>query len=793
MKATSSLRLLAPSILVFILAVCFKPAAVNAGAKTFVLVEEARPKATIVTALKPSTNAAAAARELQYYVRKMSGAELPIVTDEQDTTGPAILVGASRLTEKLADLTIPSGLTSQLREEGFLIHCRGDHLVLAGNDAGPYFGTRYAVVELLHRLGVRWFMPGEFGEVIPQARTLAIAEMEVRQRPDFTMRNYWQHSHDKMADEDYEWKIHHKMNPKMQDWFGVPGDSSVRGYMPGKEVFKTHADWFALQRNGSRDENMPCMSSTGMIAHFVARVKAEARAGKKFSAFAPDDGVPRCYCERCQKVANGFDGYGSNDRDPLVEASISNEWFHFVDAVLDEVNKEFPDYKIATNGYANRDIPPEIAGFNRRHNLVVMFANICACTMHAYDDPQCWQMQRQGQMLKQWGRLCDKVWLYNYNYTMLVSKFTITPMVNRLRRNIPILKQWGLLGFHDQDEADWTLTGIPTRLVRAALEWDTKTDVDAFLGDFYTRWFGRAATPMKSYYDAFEAAFASSPVHGHEDVVLNSIYTPALLKKLEAAIQQAEKRADSDAEKLHVGLERRMFDYVRDYVAMEAAKRECQFANAAGFAEALLKRQRELNAISPFLGYEPYPVYAPDWEAKRMRKLAGKCDGAEGKLLAVLPDTARARTDPFDDGRYERWQEPNLDDSRWQRLLTTTGWDGQGFSEERGHPYRGLVWYRQSVDIPSESAGKSVWIFAPAVVNEAWVWVNGQYAGHRAHTMPWFRPHPVELDISALILPGQRNQITFRVLNNIDVFGASGIYERVFIYAREPASRASSK
>src|ERR1043166_3829599 len=192
----------------------------TAAPKAFVLVQEGRPAATIVLAEKPAENARLAAQELQRYVRKMSGAELPIVTDAQAPSTPLILVGQSRLTDKVAGLQIPSGRTASLREEGFVVQCRGDQMVLAGNDEEPYLGTRYAVVELLHRLGVRWFMPGEFGEMIPEARTLAIAEMEVRQRPDFTMRNYWQHSRDKMADEDYVWKIHHKMNPKMQDWFG---------------------------------------------------------------------------------------------------------------------------------------------------------------------------------------------------------------------------------------------------------------------------------------------------------------------------------------------------------------------------------------------------------------------------------------------------------------------------------------------------------------------------------------------------------------------------------------------
>jgi len=46
----------------------------------------------------------------------------------------------------------------------------------------------------------------------------------------------------------------------------------------------------------------------------------------------------------------------------------------------------------------------------------------------------------------------------------------------------------------------------------------------------------------------------------------------------------------------------------------------------------------------------------------------------------------------------------------------------------------------------------------------------------------------VELDVTHLIRPGQRNQITFRVLNNVDVFGASGIYERMFLFAKKPGA-----
>jgi len=61
--------------------------------------------------------------------------------------------------------------------------------------------------------------------------------------------------------------------------------------------------------------------------------------------------------------------------------------------------------------------------------------------------------------------------------------------------------------------------------VRAALEWDTGTDVDALLDDFYRRWFGRAAAPMQAYYDALESAFQNTAATGTKMSCLTP-YTP---------------------------------------------------------------------------------------------------------------------------------------------------------------------------------------------------------------------------------------------------------------------------
>jgi hypothetical protein len=766
-------------------------AANPASAAPIRLVRDGVPAATIVIAASPAENARAAAAELQRYIERISGARLPVADDAAPPAGPAVLVGRSRLTDALPDLKIPSGRSRNLAEEGFVVRTAGDRLVLAGNDEKPYLGTRYAVVHLLNTLGVRWFMPGELGEMVPRLSSIEVGPLDVSQRPDFAVRNFWEHARGSMAKDEDEWKIHNFMNPDSMDAFGVPSDGSIGRYLP-KDQFDAHPDWFALNRDGTRSKDHPCTTSEEMIRHVAGKVNEEARRGRPVSAFAPVDGNPRCWCGRCAKIGNSFDGYGANERDPVPESSASNEWFYFTNRVLAEVNREFPGHMIATNGYANRDIPPEMppdVAFNPAGNLVIMFANIGACTIHAYDDPRCWQMRRQARMLQGFSKLSDKVWVYNYNYTMLINKGTLAPMVHRLRRNIPLLRQWGLLGFYDQDEADLALSGLPTRIVRARLEWDTKADVDAVLDDFFARWFGPAGEPMKAYYAALEEAFEKAPVHGHEDVILPAIYSDTLMSRLDGLIRAAESNAGAEPLQTRMRLERAMYDMLRTYVAMIKAERGGAFAEAGRQAARLTAIQADMNRLTPFMGWHPYKACEAEWEKKRMDAAAGLVDGPAGKLVAWLPEKASFRTDPFDDGRFERWQDLPAGSPEWREISTTAGWDSQGLQDAQGHPYKGAAWYQFDVPVPADARGKAVSLHGMAVVNEAWVWVNGHYAGHRPYKMVWSRPQLLDLDVSRLLVPGRTNRVTVRVLCNFDVWGANGIYERMFLYARDPDYR----
>jgi len=134
----------------------------------------------------------AAAEELQYHVRRSTGAELPMVPESQRPAGSGVVfLGACAATKALGiDL-------AALPPNGYAVRNASGALHLAGDDsAGDVFwiqhgnrthvGTLFAVYEVLETsLGVRWLWPGPLGEVIPAAADLRLDVPDHAGKPPF--------------------------------------------------------------------------------------------------------------------------------------------------------------------------------------------------------------------------------------------------------------------------------------------------------------------------------------------------------------------------------------------------------------------------------------------------------------------------------------------------------------------------------------------------------------------------------------------------------------------------------
>jgi hypothetical protein len=788
------------------------------------LVKDGEPTATIVVRqsaldandhpLEPGTIPTAdqkvnlAARDLQAYIEKISGAKLPIVSEEQPVGGPVVLVGQSKKAAALG-VKIPTGFTRDRREEGFVIHAKGDTLLLAGNEARPYHGTHYAVAELLHRLGARWYMPSDFGEMVPRQPTITLADVEVRGSPDFPLRTYWSHMNAEMMRLEYLWKLRNKMQPDVWPMIEVAGDSSLNKYLPDKELAETRPELFAKVLDGRPNPYMPNLTNPEAIQIVAEKMKAALRERRKdpnamhdWLGFSPNDGAPVDFNEETMKLNMGFPNTAGREGVPN-DLSTSEEWFTFANAVAAEVTKEFPDVILTTTGYANRDLAP--ISVTLHPNLGVLYSAIWADNLKALDNPRSWHSAMRRATLQRWTELSRHVYTYDY-FEMLVSGLTPTPVLRRHAADFPLFKKWGLFGFfHERRASQYMEYGIAPRYFMTRLMWQADLDVEASLREFYAQWYGPAAQPARAFWDALEDTMERTPLLGHEDRILPYVYDAELIQQLERAAREAEKLARAEPFATRVKADRHILEHLKAYQAMHEAEFDGEFAGAVRQADVMFQHREELHKISPFF-HMPERLDRTDgggrnsgvwyWTLTDRKKfyqdLADRTGGKSGKLVKLAPRQTGFTLDPGDQGRIVRWFLPAHDRKSWQPVDTTRPYYLQvkGGLDETSMPYAGAMWYAFEMDIPRVAKDQSVRLCVPTISPQAWLWVNGEYVGRRLYQDPYIRPATLDLEISKAVKPGAKNLIVVRVSTGANRTQApEGFLGRAFLYSPHEGTR----
>ena len=690
---------------------------------------------------------------------------------------------------------------------GYVIHATGDTLVLAGNDTGPYQCTFYAVSEFLNRLGVRWFMPSEFGECVPKMATIEVKDVDYRDKPDFFVRAWNGNMAPQLIADDMLFRLHNKLTLNPSAIIAIPGDSYLRQYLPAKELMQTHPEYWAKQIDGTIDPNMVSFSNPDvpkLVAEKVkARIKEKRKTDPTFNSlgFAPDDGIPMDLSKDTMAKNLGFTDLVGREG-VITELSVSEEWFTFMNKVTAEVVKDYPGFIITTNGYTNRTTPPE--GVKIHPNMGIMFAAIWADLLHSYDDPKSWQQQVQGQMLKRWAELSPRVFVYNYNFPMLVTGLTPMPLTRKIARNTPLMKDWGVYGFEDEQTFPWMAHGITSFYLRAKLYWHAHDDAKAILDDYFANWYGPAAKPSQAYWDAIEETLESTPVLGHEDRVLPYVYSDKLIAQLDEDQAKAESLAKEEPYATRVRVDRLILEHLKGYLALNRVEFVGDYPEAIKQADFMFKQRDALNRISGYFyiheSKNPREVYwagSHYWNLtsrkEHYQKVLNMITGKTGDLVAKAPREVKFARDDLDVGRYGRWHEPGYDRSKWRTIDTATPFYLQGdhMLDQRGAPYVGYVWYVFEIDVDKSKLEKPVHVYAPIVATEAWVWTNGQFSGHRPYAEAYIRPAEMDFNVTSQLKPG-KNVIGVRVSTSQSrIQVAEGFQGPLFLYS--PQTKAAPK
>ncbi len=115
---------------------------------------------------------------------KISGATVEIVSGRPpaDFGGAAILVGS------IAGAEFGAPSVTYPFKQGFRYVVAGRKVGLLGESD---LAVSYAIYELLERLGCRWFMPGDLGEVLPSAADIRLPEVDFSSAPGTVYRGIW--------------------------------------------------------------------------------------------------------------------------------------------------------------------------------------------------------------------------------------------------------------------------------------------------------------------------------------------------------------------------------------------------------------------------------------------------------------------------------------------------------------------------------------------------------------------------------------------------------------------------
>jgi len=534
----------------------FLTSVVHANADCF-LVEDGQPRAEIIIAEKPPRTARLAAQELQIYVEKISGVKLSIVTQPSGKVPVRVFVGRSSHTDKLGitDEGLRYGAYRIVSGDDWLAligddtdftpvepwarshsHWQNEKVhewdrLTGAKWSNPFAAGMYrnysgnahqfdpansvsgdeihfwrfdrrgplnAVYAWLRELGVRWYMPGELGEIVPREKSISLLEIDRTVHPDFDIRSLTVVRYHSRSREDIHWSLRLGTNR-------VPSlmHHGLRYLTEREDQHAAHPEYFSLI-NGVRDNRSKtanaCLSSEGLFEENVRFVRTMFdHYDVPIVSVMPHDGFTHiCECDKCRGKATLDRGYSGWYSDYVWE---------YVNRVAREVAKTHPGRKIMCGAYSTYQLPPQ--NIDRLEpNVLVQITN--GRPRWEMDDATHGQLDelRRAWMVKTPNKLSLTM---NYPFTQR-GEFRPCYFPHVIVRGVRDTKDqvWRQENWVPERKGRLHEPGVNhlNAWVLARFMWDSGQDIDALLDEYYGLFYGPAAEPMKAFIEYCELNYA---------------------------------------------------------------------------------------------------------------------------------------------------------------------------------------------------------------------------------------------------------------------------------------------
>ena len=525
-----------------------------------------------------------AAREIQHWVREISGQEIPVLAEPSQDQNPKIFVGTGWAGENFAaDLKVLDG------SDGYALRKKGNDIYVFG--ARPS-GTLFGAIRLLEDNSDLIFARPQspFGAVYSKNPKLVFEQADTILRPTFLYRM----GHGPVTEgfDDGIWQGRAGLNtsPRLYNNFrrremgGAPAFESsfmsIIERVPEFEFAKTsveHPEFYAMV-NGKREirpKGYICYTAPGiaeaMAEGLVSVVKEYESRGEKleFLHARTRDGWLVCTCETCMAPILLPDG---TKLEPKALTSEKDELFfstrmvQMLNQVSAEFAKTYPDILLTVGAYIYASTPPAIP-----HDklLTPMFCAYPSASLRVpildgegndFSAGKEWENKFREYLKRTTaGR---KISMFDYHY---VGGFST--VADAAREDwLAMKKTGGAYQMHldgmGSDEAK--ASGInpwdydaPEKWIMSRLMWDPSLDPQKLREEYCQRAYQEAAPEMLEFYNLIRAAWSNPDIkaavncHTKAPELFNTfIVKPGNEKKLRGLLVKAEGKAKNPHSKM---------------------------------------------------------------------------------------------------------------------------------------------------------------------------------------------------------------------------------------------------
>ena len=184
----------------------------------------------------------------------------------------------------------------------------------------------------------------------------------------------------------------------------------------------------------------------------------------------------------------------------------------FVNAVADAVAEKHPDVMIGTLSYWYSRRPP--ATIRPRPNVQIQLCSIECCLIHSIDDPNCPRNIEFCRDMREWGKICDQIFIWNYN-TNFHNYLLPCPNLRVIGPNVRYFLANNAKGVFMQaaGNANGAELSELRNYMMSRLLWDPSQNEERLMDEFLDLHYGTAAGPIREFIRRVHDKAAASGRH----------------------------------------------------------------------------------------------------------------------------------------------------------------------------------------------------------------------------------------------------------------------------------------